>query len=209
MERIVANRGARAALMHLVQITQSLRKGMSIGGSTQVNELVDEFGSRAFGPFLILPAIVELSPLGAVPGVPSALAAFVILVSLQLLIGRKRLWLPHFIARYKLDNDRILPVLAKVEPMLKRMDRWFSGERLTVLTHSPFTLIAALLCIVMSISVPPLELFPFASSAPMLAVALIGAAMFLHDGRLMLFASLFSVLSIFATGFVVSHLDAL
>lgn len=38
--------------------------------------------------------------------------------------------------------------------------------------------------------VPPLELFPFASSAPMAAIAPIGLALLLRDGALMVVASL-------------------
>jgi hypothetical protein len=195
--------------MQLVQITQSLREGMTTGERTQVNALVDEFGSRAFGPFLILPAIVEISPLGAIPGVPTALAVFIALVSFQLLVGCDRLWLPHLITRYQLDNDRVLPALEKIEPIMIRMDHWFSGKQLTLFTRKPFTRIAALCCIALAVSVPPLELFPFASSAPLLTVALIGSALLLDDGRLMLCAALFSALSLFGTGFAVSKLDVL
>ncbi len=193
--------------MRLFEISESLREAMTNGKCIRVKELVDIFGSRAFGPFLLLPAIVELSPIGAVPGIPTALAVFIIIVSCQLLVGRERLWLPHFVARYKLDNDKILPALTKAEPLMKLMDRWFSGQRLRALTQRPFTPFAALLCIALAISVPPLELFPFASSAPMLTVALIGSAMLLHDGRLMLFAVMLSVLSISVTGVAVSQLD--
>lgn len=195
--------------MRLVQITESLRDGMTAGKRTQVSELVDEFGSRAFGPFLILPAIVEISPFGSIPGIPTVLAFFVSLVAFQLLVGRDQLWLPRFIARYKLNNDRVLPALTKVEPLMKRMDRWFSGGQLPMLTQRPFTYVAALLCLLLAMSVPPLELFPFASTAPMLAVALVGSAMLVHDGRLMLLAALLSVLSISASGFAVSQLDRL
>lgn len=131
------------------------------------------------------------------------------LVSFQLLIGRNRLWLPNFITRYQLDNDRIRPALEKIEPIMIRTDRWFSGKQLTLFTRRPFTPIAARCCIALAVSAPPLELFPFASSAHLLTVALIGSALLIDDGRLMLCAALFSALSLFGTGFVVSKLDAL
>lgn len=49
--------------------------------------------------------------------------------------------------------------------------------------------IAAVFVFLLCLTVPPLEFVPFASSAPMLAIAALGLAILVRDGLLMLVAS--------------------
>ncbi len=154
-----------------------------------VADMVDAVGTRSYGPFLIVPALIELSPIGGVPGVPTALAALVALFAVQMLLGRRRLWMPGWVARRGLAAPRLTRLVAAVRPMAERVDRWFHG-RLRALTSGVGVRVAALVCIALAMLVPPLELFPFASSAPMGAIALIGLALLVRDGALMVLASL-------------------
>jgi hypothetical protein len=170
-----------------------------------VADMVDAVGSRSYGPFLIVPALIELSPVGGVPGVPTALAALVALFALQMLLGRRHLWIPAWLARRGLGARRLTRLVSAVRPMAQRMDRWFHG-RLRALTSGVGMRVAALACIGLALLVPPLELFPFASSAPMGAIALIGLALLVRDGALMVVASL---LGVGAVWLVVSLLSGL
>lgn len=154
-----------------------------------VADMVDAVGTRSYGPFLIVPALIELSPVGGVPGVPTALAALVALFAVQMLLGRRRLWMPQWVARRGLGARRLTRMVAAVRPLAQRMDGWFHG-RLKALTSGVGMRVAALVCIALALLVPPLELFPFASSAPMGAIALIGLALLVRDGALMVLASL-------------------
>lgn len=149
-----------------------------------VADLVDAVGPRSYGPFLIVPALFEISPLGGVPGIPTALAAVVVLFALQMLSGRKRMWMPGWLARRNVAAEKMKRLVASARPMSARMDRWFHG-RLRWLTVGLGIRLAALACMV-----PPLELIPFASSVPMGAIALIGLALLVRDGALMIVASL-------------------
>jgi hypothetical protein len=71
------------------------------------------------------------------------------------------------------------------------MDRQIHG-RLKPLTRGPFVKAAGIIVIALCCTVPPLELLPFASTAPMFAVACFGLAMMVGDGLLMLAAFLLS-----------------
>lgn len=154
-----------------------------------VADLVDAVGPRSYGPFLIVPALIEISPLGGVPGIPTALAAVVVLFALQMLSGRKRMWMPGWLARRDVAAEKMKRLVASARPMSARMDRWFHG-RLRWLTSGLGIRLAALACIALACMVPPLELIPFASSVPMGAIALIGLALLVRDGALMIVASL-------------------
>ena len=150
-----------------------------------IGEVADGFGTRSFGPVLILLPLVELSPLGGVPLVPSFLALLVGLTAAQMLLGRKHLWLPGVIADRSVSADKVEAAADKMMPLARRLDRWFRG-RLERLTEAWALRLAAVLIIAMMLAVPVLELVPFATSVPMLAVLALGLAGLVHDGLLML-----------------------
>lgn len=150
---------------------------------------VEALGSRSYGPFLIVPALIELSPIGGIPAVPTFLAALIILFAMQMLLGRRHLWLPGFVARQSVSSAKMLKAVTKLRPLARRMDRWFHN-RLPVLTSRFFMRFAAGGSIALALTVPPLEFIPFASSAPMAAIAAFGLALLARDGALMIVALL-------------------
>jgi hypothetical protein len=161
-----------------------------------VEDVVETFGSRSYGPFLLIPALIEVSPLGAVPGVPTVLACIIILFALQILIGRKQIWLPDFIEHREISSGRVKKAVSSLMPLARWADRWFHG-RLRSLTKGVFIRVAAAACIALACLVPMLELVPFASSAPMAAIAMFGLALMVRDGALLLFAC---AIAVFAAG---------
>lgn len=161
-----------------------------------IEAVTESFGSRSYGPLLLVPALIELSPIGVVPGMPTAIAAVIILFSLQILFGRRHLWLPAFIARRSISPARMGKALDRMRPVGRWADRWFHG-RLSWLTRTPFSQVAAAACIALSLTVPFLEFVPFASSAPMAAIAMFGLALMVRDGLLMLVASGIAGLAIY------------
>ena len=46
-----------------------------------VADVLDDFGERSFGPFIMLPALLEITPIGGIPGLPTALALFIALIA--------------------------------------------------------------------------------------------------------------------------------
>lgn len=155
------------------------------GGKVKVGDMVGAFGTRSYGPFLIVPALLEISPIGAVPGVPTVLATMVVLFAAQMLFGAKRLWVPGFIERARFSARRLERGVHTLRPLARRVDGWFHG-RLRRLTTGPFMRVAAAGCIALAVTVPLLEVVPFASSIPMAAIALFGLALLVGDGLLML-----------------------
>ncbi|MDA8456519.1 exopolysaccharide biosynthesis protein [Acidovorax sp. GBBC 3334] len=169
----------------LADILDQLEALAGQAGAVSVGDMVGAFGSRSYGPLLVVPALLELSPVGAVPGVPTALACTVVLFAAQMLFGRRHVWVPGFLARRSLGAARLVRAVRWLRPWAERADRWFHG-RLCVLTGGAFVRIAAAGCIALACTVPPLELVPFASSAPMAAVAMFGLSVMARDGLLML-----------------------
>lgn len=118
---------------------------------SSVGSLLDAFGSRAFGPLLSLCALVVIiPPVSAIPGVPTATAVLIVLISVQMLIGNDHPWVPKFlqkmgVAKDKVEHgrDRSLPWLKRIDALVGPRLRWATGpvpQRLAALA----TLLAAL-----------------------------------------------------------------
>ncbi len=165
-----------------------------------VGDALDQFGRRSFGPILLLLPLIELSPIGGIPGVPSLLALSIGLIAGQLLLGHDHVWLPRFIERRAVNGDRLARAAHHLDGAAAAMDRWFRG-RLKWLTEGFWPRIAAAVIMLLCCMVPPLELLPFASSAPMIAIAAFGLALMVRDGLLMLIAF---TLSLGALGVVIA-----
>lgn len=154
-----------------------------------LGDAVEAFGNRSYGPFLLVPALIEMSPIGGIPGLPTVLALIIALFAVQMALGRKHLWLPKFLRRRGAEPAKVKKATAKLRGVARWADRWFHG-RLPALTSGPFVRVAAVACILLAATVPPLELLPFASTAPMAAIAAFGLALLVRDGLLMIVATL-------------------
>ena len=156
-----------------------------------LGDALDEFGSRSFGPLLVLLPLIEFSPIGGIPGVPTLLALLIASIAGQILLGKDHVWVPRFIERRPLSAAKLNRWAHRLEGAAARIDHWFKG-RFTWLTRGLPVKIAAIMILVLCATVPPLEFLPFASSAPMLAIASFGLALLVRDGLLMLVASVLS-----------------
>lgn len=162
-----------------------------------VHDVQDLLGPRGFGPFMFVPAIIEISPIGGIPGLPTLLALMIVTAAVQLLFGRHHFWLPHFLGRRATRGDRLEKAVQKVRPIARFIDRWVR-PRAHRFTREPFIRIAALICIGMAATVPMLEIIPFASTIPMAVIALLGLGLMVGDGILVLVASCLSLAAFYA-----------
>ncbi len=167
--------------------------GEQAGGQrVRLGDMLEAVGHRAYGPFLIVLPMIEISPVGGIPGLPTALAAVLALLAVQLVLGREHLWLPGFLANRGMTAGKLLTVVDKGRPIAKRLDQWFHN-RLPALTKGPMVKVAGVAVILLCLTVPPLELLPFASTAPMAAIMAFGIALLVRDGVLMIVGCALSV----------------
>ncbi len=154
-----------------------------------VADVVARFGQRSYGPFLLVPSLIGISPLGAIPGIPAVLAAILALFAVQILFGRSHLWLPGMLGRRKVAGKRLVQSAERLGGVGAWMDKWFHG-RIKWLVMPPVPRIAAAIVLLMCLLIPPLEFLPFAVFLPMGVVAAVGMALMVKDGVLMLAAFL-------------------
>lgn len=149
--------------------------------TVRVGDVVDEIGDDAFGPLMLVPALVAVTPASGVPGLTATCGLIIVLVSAQLVFRRKSLWLPDFLrnrsmARSKLDKGR--DWLVKPARLIDRL----TGKRLSFLVTPPLDIIPALICLCIGLVMPLLEFVPFSGSFAAGAVALYALALVTEDG---------------------------
>ena len=185
---------------HAVEdVLDELRQTADDEGEVSVGDAVAAFDERGYGPFLFVPALIEISPIGGIPGISTLLALIIVIFAGQIAWGREHMWLPGFLSRRSVSDDKLKRSLDKIAPAARWLDRWFH-ERLAQLTTPAAIRIAAAIIVLLCLGVPPLELIPFASTAPMTAIAMFGLAFTLRDGLLMALGYLLSAVAV-AVGF--------
>lgn len=152
-----------------------------------IGDVLDDFGERSFGPFIMLPALLESTPIGWLPGMPTFLALIIALTAAQLFLGKEHVWMPQFIQHRSVSGRKLHKAVIKLQGIAHWLDER-SHARLKVLVEGVWIRALAVVIIALCCTVPPLEFVPFASSAPLLVIAVLGLALTVRDGALMLIA---------------------
>ncbi|MEM7690030.1 MAG: exopolysaccharide biosynthesis protein [Pseudomonadota bacterium] len=165
------------------------------GDAVQIGEVIKTIGGRSYGPLLLLPALLGASPLGGIPTVPSVLAVIIAVIAAQMVIGRTHFWLPGFLAERTVPKAKLESARETLSKPAQLMDTLFDN-RLSWATKEPMPRIAAVLVLILCLTIAPLELVPFAAILPFSAIAAFGLAMTVRDGALMLLALALSCTSV-------------
>jgi hypothetical protein len=170
------------------EVTDALDEAADQGGDeVSADEIAGHLDQRGIGALLMLPGAIELTPIGGIPGVPTVLAAIAALFAAQVLIGREDLWLPGILGKRAVTAERLRKASDWLRPLANWADRHL-GRHFDFMTRSAGVRLAAGAIIALCLTVPALELVPFASSAPMSTASLFGLALLTRDGRVMALA---------------------
>ncbi|MEM8850471.1 MAG: exopolysaccharide biosynthesis protein [Pseudomonadota bacterium] len=150
-----------------------------------VGDVTARLGHRSVGAIIALPALLEITPIGGIPGVPTVLATIIAIFAAQIAIGRDHLWLPDVLDRRNVSAERVKASANKLRPIARWADDHF-GQYIRALMRSPSRRLVAVAILLLCLIVPPLELVPFASTIPMAVIAIFGLGLLFQDGRLLL-----------------------
>ncbi len=159
------------------------------GAEVSVQAVLEEFGHRSFGPMILVPGALVATPLSGIPGLASTCAAIIALVAGQFLIGRSTPWLPAVLRRRRLSRARVDRATAPLRRFARLADR-VVRPRLEFLTRGLAARGIALVCLALAVTMPPLEVVPFANSATGTAIAVFGLALVARDGVLVIAAAI-------------------
>lgn len=174
-------------LQNLEQLLERVNELAHHNNRVSIEMVVESIGSRSFGPLLMLIGITLFSPLSGIPGMSFFMAAFVLLVAVQMLIGRKSFWLPHFILNRSVEHNKLQKALDWLSKPARGIDRVLT-PRLTFLVQTSGSYGIAALCVIVGLCMPMMELVPFSSSVAGLGLLILGLSLVAHDGLLALLA---------------------
>jgi len=177
---------------NLEGVLRQLQKAASqVGNEGQVSvaQVMATLGARSFGPLLLVPGLIGVSPIGAIPGLPAVMALIVLLVAAQMLIGMDHAWLPGALLRRSMAGKPLLQACHAIRPYAHFIDMLLR-PRLTVLTRGPFLFVIAALVVAIAVVTPIIELVPLAGIVPNAAIVAFALALTAHDGVWALIATL-------------------
>jgi len=158
-------------------------------GQITVGEIFETVGVRSFSPMLTVIGLLLASPLSGIPFFPTICAIIVLLVAIQLLMGRNHIWLPRVLFARSIRADQLKRAIDWLMPGARFVDR-YTAARLTVLVAGPARFLIATICVFLATMMPLMELIPFSSSLAGIALCAFGLSLLAYDGVLSLVAYL-------------------
>lgn len=168
----------------LVDILQQMKENTG-GDEVTLEETLDSLNSRSFGPLLLVPAIMAVSPIGAIPGMSIVTGCVLMLIAVQMIFSSGRPWLPQRLLDFSFSRDTLTKGIDKTLPWAKWL-AGFTDSRLQTITHSPFHYVIAAIIAFLALLFIPLAFLPFAVAIPGTAIALFALGMTVRDGVLVI-----------------------
>ncbi|WP_181704957.1 exopolysaccharide biosynthesis protein [Chthonobacter rhizosphaerae] len=156
-------------------------------GEVSLADLLKALGQASYGPLLLLPALLIISPLSAFVGFDSVMGILIALVAVQMLFGRKHVWLPQALLRKPVSQKRLGKVMRFLRPVARFTDR-IIHPRMEWLAAAPYSRIMAAVCAIIGITMPPLEAIPFSNTIGAAVVSFIALGLTVRDGALIAIA---------------------
>ena len=151
------------------------------GETVSVQDILDATGERSIMPVVLAIALILVSPLSGIPGLPTLSAIVVLLAMGQAVFRRDHLWLPGFLRNRQIKRDRFAGAINRMRKPAAWIDR-HSHPRLRILTVGPLRWLTFLVCMCVPLVWPFLELLPFVTSFGAGALALMSFGLFTRDG---------------------------
>lgn len=169
------------------QSLEGLADGLSqeakrAGDQVAFGTILAGFGRRAYGPMLLVPALIALAPTGAIPGMSIVTGSIILLISAQLLVGRKTPWLPKMVLEFEFEADKFARLSQRLTGYASRADRWLRPS-MPFLIQPPWTRGIALVSAAMAVLMFPFALLPFAVAAPAATISVVAVGLTANDGR--------------------------
>jgi hypothetical protein len=176
---------------NLEQLLERMSTASDGRDEVSIGHIMEQIGSRSFGPLLLLAGVILVSPLSGIPGMPTTISVFVLIIAVQLFMRRDHFWLPHWLLNRSISHKKLCKAVHWLQKPARGIDRLLK-PRMKLLTHSGGTRLIALICIIIALLTPPLEILPFAASSAGAALMAFALSLITEDGLMALIAVVFA-----------------
>ncbi|MEM9807824.1 MAG: exopolysaccharide biosynthesis protein [Cyanobacteria bacterium P01_D01_bin.56] len=153
------------------------------GGDVTLNELLTLGGERTFGFLFVLLSLPSALPVPA-PGYSIPFGIVMLLLAVQLIIGRKKPWLPEGWLAKGFERTKVAGFITKGLPWLQKIEA-VSRPRLSIICTSPVgRLVLGLAIALMSVSM--MIPIPGTNTVPAIGIFVIGFGLLDDDGAISL-----------------------
>jgi hypothetical protein len=173
--RLAAGRTADSLSSVLAKLTRS-----EDGGRLSLDQALLALGDRSYGGVLLLLTLVAMC---LPPGLSAFAGAPLALVGLQLMFGRNDPWVPRVVRERSLDRRRAGRLFARIEPTLRRVERFLRPRLPRLLGPIHLRLVGAG-CV--ALSTPMIVPIPFAHSTAGMALLAFASGLIAEDGAALL-----------------------
>lgn len=167
----------------LGRLVRKVEERAKAGEAVSIGLIQEIAGQRAAGPMLLIPALIVISPLSIIPGLPTMIGLNTILVAGQIVLGRDRIWLPKWLRGRCISAKHAEKLLKFLGPVSRTVDGVVK-RRAKVLTSMPMRRIGAAVCVLVGMIMPLLEFIPFTSTWAATIIAAYALAITARDGFL-------------------------
>ncbi|EGR0751417.1 TPA: exopolysaccharide biosynthesis protein [Vibrio vulnificus] len=172
-------------------IVELIKQAQSPG--ITLRNLTDRLGDRTFGMLLMLIALFNVLPLVSIIG-----GILIATLGLQMILGRRKAWLPSVILDRELPNDKVQAILRTFEPKVRKLEQYIY-PRIQYMEAPVVDQVNGCIILLLGllISLP----FPFTNIAPAFVVMVMGLGLMERDGLLQIGSFLLGMLSIGGIGY--------
>ena len=153
-----------------------------------VRGILDALDARSFGLAVLLFALPSVVPMP--PGVPTVVGIILLIVAVQMVIGRHELWLPGILSKREFDRKSLVSAFEGLAPKLAIIER-IMKPRLLFMTGRVGSVLIGIIVLVMAVVL-----------ILALACAVLGLGLAQRDGVLVLIGLVTSVVAMVAVSFV-------
>ena len=145
----------------------------------KLSDLLAVLDERAFGVLMLILSLPNAVGLGSIPGMSTVFGIPQIFVSLQMIIGAHRPWLPAFVLERSIAMKDFRTMVEKSEPYLVKVEKLLK-PRFSLMTSAVVERLLGVVLLLLSIIVAlPI---PLANWPPAIAQGLISIGLIEQDG---------------------------
>lgn len=157
----------------------------------KISEIVEAVGDKGFGLLLTVLSLPSALPVPA-PGYSTPFGILIVCIGLQLVLGRRTLWLPKRAKKTKLSAKMSGRMLKAARTFLKKTERFVRPRFFWVSSRVGEAMVGLLVIAMAGLMILPI---PLTNTFPAMVIFLIGVGLSEDDGVWVLLAFLVGALS--------------
>ncbi|MHA7835225.1 MAG: exopolysaccharide biosynthesis protein [Algiphilus sp.] len=151
-------------------------------GKVSLREIFETFGTRSFGPVLLILGLIQALPTGGIPLMPDVIGLLTILLFAQMLIKPQRPWLPSRLMRLTIPQQLLDRSIRRARPWIQKADRLFRKQLGFLHNNRPALAALSGAGVATGALIIVMGFVPFAAAIPALSLICFGIGLTAEDG---------------------------